>query len=88
MTNADVPDLATANLIENPTNPFTGKALHCDEEASHAQFISLSGEWNTDKNCGNTYLPSRWASVKGNPRDLDNWTFYDGECVLDRHAAP
>ena len=88
MTNADVPTLATAGLITNPVNPFTGKAISSQEKSSHKQFVILSGESDILTNCGNTFLPSRWASVRDNIWNLDNWTFYDEECVLDRHAAP
>lgn len=88
MTNADVPTLAMAELIENPVNPFTGKVISSEEKTSREQFISLSGYWDIATNHGNTFLPSKWASVRDDPRDLNNWTFYDTECVLDRHAAP
>lgn len=88
MTNADVPTLAMAGLIENPVNPFTGKAINSEEKTAHDQFIILSEEWDVATNCGQTFLPSRWASVRDNLWDLDNWTFYEEECVLDRHAAP
>jgi YidC/Oxa1 family membrane protein insertase len=32
MTTADVPTLATAGLIDNPVNPFTGKPLYVDKD--------------------------------------------------------
>lgn len=88
MTNADVPTLAMAGLIEKPVNPFTGKAINSEEKTAHDQYICMSWNWDITTNCGNTYLPSRWASVRDNPWDLNNWTFYDEEYVLDRHAAP
>lgn len=88
MTNADVPVLATTGLIENPVNPFTGKTITSAEKTAHAQYICRSNIWSTSKNNGNTFLPSQWASVRDNLWDLDNWAFYETECVLDRHAAP
>lgn len=88
MTNADVPVLATADLIENPVNPFTGKAITSSEKTAHDQYICRSNFWSTTENNGNTFLPSKWASVRDNLWDLDNWAFYETECVLDRHAAP
>ena len=88
MTNADVPTLATAGLIENPTNPFTGKPINSQEKTAHDQFITLSDLYAIKENCGNTFRPGRWASVKDNPWDLNNWTFYDEICSLDRNAAP
>lgn len=88
MTDADVPVLAMDGVVQDPVNPFTGKAITSEEKLAHEQFIPQSGIWNVEENNGNTFLPSYWASVKGNPWELDNWTFYDKECVLDRHAAP
>lgn len=88
MTNADVPALAAAELIKNPVNPFTGKPITSDEKTAHEQFIIRSGTWKAQENSGNTFRTAQWLSVKGNPWDLSNWTFYDTECVLDRHAAP
>ena len=88
MTNADVPTLATAGLIENPTNPFTGKAINSDEKTAHDQFIIRSRKWKIAENNGTTFLPAQWASVSDDLWNLDNWTFYDEETVLDRHAAP
>ena len=88
MTDADVPVLAMDGVVQDPVNPFTGKAITSEEKLAHEQFIPQSRIWNVEENNGNTFLPSYWASVKGNPWELDNWTFYDKECVLDRHAAP
>lgn len=88
MTNADVPTLATKDLIKNPTNPFTGKPINSDEKYAHDQFIIRSRVWNVNKNNGNTFLPSKWISVKDNIWDIDNWTFYEKETVLDEYAAP
>ena len=88
MTNADVPTLATTDLIENPINPFTGKNISNAEKTAHDQIITLSYVWELQKNCGNTFLPSCWASVSGNPWDLNNWSFYQQECVLDHHSLP
>ena len=88
MTNADVPTLAMDSLIKDPVNPFTGKAINSAEKQAHDQFIILSYQWSTSENCGNTFLPAYWASVREDPWNLDNWTFYDEICALDRHAAP
>ena len=63
MTNADVLTLASENLIQNPVNPFTGKAIGNSEKTAHDQFVIMSFDWSVDKNNGNTFLPSTWASV-------------------------
>ena len=88
MTNADVPTLAMAELIENPVNPFTGKPINSEEKNAHEQFILHAGFMSSSNRNRYTFPACRWLSVKGNPWNLDNWTCYDSECVLDRHAAP
>lgn len=73
MTNADVPCLATAGIIEHATNPFTGKELArtVSKDEVHV-FGSLS--WNTGWNHGKTYRNTGvWFSVHDDGRDLKNW---------------
>ena len=88
MTNADVPTLATRDLVDNPTNPFTGKPINSNEKNAHDQFLIMSFNWHVDENNGNTFLPSSWASVRDNLWDKNNWTFYNEEIVLTEHSAP
>ena len=88
MTNADVPTLAMAELIENPVNPFTGKPINSEEKNAHEQFVLHAGFMSASNRNRHTFPACRWLSVKGNPWNLDNWTCYNSECVLDRHAAP
>lgn len=87
MTNADVPTLAVSDIIENPINPFTGKEINNKEKAAHEQFIILSEEWDVRKHEGNTFYASKWASVKNDMRDKNNWTFYENEMILDEHIV-
>ena len=88
MTNGDVPTLAMKDVIKNPVNPFTGKPINNEEKTAHDQFIIMTGKWSVSTNDGYTYLPSRWASVKDNLWEKDNWTFYNGNRVLKEHKAP
>lgn len=88
MTNADVPVMAVEGLINNPVNPFTGKLLNSNGKTAHDQFVICSRAWNVAENNGNTFLPARWASVKDNIWDKDNWTFFDEEIVLTDHKFP
>ncbi|MDE6025185.1 MAG: membrane protein insertase YidC [Lachnospiraceae bacterium] len=88
MTNADVPVLATDDLIEHPINPFTGKVITNSEKTTHEQYIIVSEESNTHINNGNTFLPARWARVKDDLWNRENWEFYDEEIVLDEYAFP
>ena len=89
MTNADVPTLAVQGLIENATNPFTGNPINNAEKTAHDQYIIVSSKgWETTVNNGNTYLPTKWASVKDDAWVHENWTFYKEDMVLTDHAVP
>ena len=88
MTNADVPTLAFADLIEDPVNPFTGNAVNNDEKLAHDQIIIVSPLFDVKDNNGTQYLPARWASVKKSIWDKDNWSYYDEETVLTEHELP
>ena len=88
MTNADVPTLAFRGLIENPRNPFTGKAINSDEKYAHEQFFIMSWDWDVAENNGYTFMEALWGSVKDDVWNPDNWTFYSGKRVMDRHEAP
>ena len=74
MTNADTPSIATNGVLENPVNPFTGKAINNIENKAHPQHIYSTHHWTVDTNNGNTFTPDGvWFSVKDNVNDLDNW---------------
>ena len=88
MTNADVPALAMEDIITDPINPFTGKIINSDEKTAHDQFIILSDDWHIDANNGYTFSPARWASVRDDIWDKNNWRFYDELTVLEEHAMP
>ncbi len=87
MTNADVPTVATAGLIDFPTNPFTGKAINSDEKTAHDQYVIRSFEFSTDTNNGTQFHAAPWASVKGDMRDMNSWTFYEGDRILTENKA-
>jgi len=88
MTNADVPFLAVDGLIENPTNPFTGKPITMDEKFAHDQFIMLSRHWSTASNNGKTFAASTWAIVSENLWDREDWEFIPEKLVLKDHVIP
>ncbi|MBQ7836238.1 MAG: YidC/Oxa1 family membrane protein insertase [Clostridia bacterium] len=88
MTNADVPTLATKDLIDNPVNPFTNKPINNDEKFAHDQFIIMSTDWQVTENNGYTFLPARWVSVKDNIWERDNWKFHESSTILKEHKAP
>lgn len=87
MTNADVATFATSGIIENPINPFTGKAINSNEKTAHDQMVILDYHDITVNN-GNTFCPSYWASIRDNLWDMDAWKVSTEEIVLKEHALP
>ncbi|MBR2633976.1 MAG: YidC/Oxa1 family membrane protein insertase [Clostridia bacterium] len=88
MTNADVPTLALKSVVENPVNPFTGKPINSDEKTAHAQYISLSHNWETNKNNGTTFAASKWVGVIEDLRLEENRVFVNRTVVLTENAYP
>lgn len=85
MTNADVPYLATKDVIETPINPFTGKQITMDEKYAHPQYLINSAEYHPAKNNGNQFKSAKWVSVQDNIWNLDNWKIYNHKTVLTEH---
>lgn len=73
MTNADVPVLATRDLIRDPVNPFTGKPLNADAKNAPELYISTSYDWDVLINNGTTFLPAPWVSVHDDIFREENW---------------
>lgn len=73
MTNADTPTLAMQGNIDNPVNPFTGKAIENSLKNEGPQDCMYVDTWEIDKNNGNTYLPATWFQVDGDVRNGDSW---------------
>ena len=88
MTNADVPTLAFADCVENPTNPFTGKPVNNEEKTAHEQYVALSFDWDVKVNNGNTFIPSRWAAVSEDIWNKENWKIYEEKIVLKEYQFP
>ncbi len=89
MTNADVPTIAFDGTVDNPVNPFTGKAINSSEKTAHDQFIvSYHTGWDTEFNNGNTFLPCPWAVVRSDIRDRNDWRFIEEPTVLQAHQMP
>lgn len=81
MTNGDVPTIALQGNIDNPVNPFTGKAINSTYKNTNDLYVIRSKQWRTNVNNGNTFLPSKWAIVKDDIWNKNNWTFLDKEVV-------
>ena len=77
MTNADVPTLATKDVISNPINPYTGKAISSDAKNTEPMLITTSARWGTNEGNGYTFDTSDgyWASVKDDIFDAKNWKY-------------
>lgn len=74
MTNADTPTLALDGLIDEPVNPFTGKAI-TDAAKEVEEYHIFNTNFNSPKdNDGNTFLPGNWYALTGqNVFDVSAW---------------
>lgn len=75
MTNADVPTLATKDIIDNPTNPFTGKSINSDYKTENGVKCLFVHNWDVGTNNGTQFLPEEWFSVHDDVRDPNNWKY-------------
>ncbi|MBQ7715605.1 MAG: membrane protein insertase YidC [Clostridia bacterium] len=83
MTNADVPTLATKGLIDDATNPFTGKKIDSSVKDEPVQYMFTSEYWDVEKNNGNTFLPGRWFTLTGTDSyDVSCWKLNAAEATL------
>ena len=81
MTNADVPSLAFAGVVDKPINPFTGKEVN-SKDKENKQYVLASDKYRMYWNVGNTFIASRWYSVHTNMLDKNNWKLEKEEAVL------
>ena len=79
MTNADTPILAMKDLIENPVNPFTGKAITDAAKDEPRQYIAYTWAWSPKRNKGKQYSSLDWLSTGHDVFNLDEWEILDGE---------
>ena len=71
MTIADVPALATQDVIENPINPYTKNPIkEDDKDEIH---IYAGHHWAVEENDGTQFKNAKWYTVKKDVRDLKNW---------------
>ena len=76
MTNADVPSIAFDGIIENATNPFTGKQIKkIPQEGKKASGVVLTHTWSPGANNPNSYrVPDEdWYTVSKNIFKAENW---------------
>ena len=85
MTNADVPTIALADIVDNPTNPYTGTPINSKPKSGDL-YVDYTNEveWaggNPEMNPGNTFGYAEdtiWFKViNGNIFDEKNWIIVD-----------
>lgn len=76
MTNADVPALALAGIVEHPVNPFTGKPVDNADKARGALVCTdhIFMPFQNDSSYVFTAAPDSWWRVKDNIFKPENWT--------------
>ncbi|MBR3251761.1 MAG: YidC/Oxa1 family membrane protein insertase [Erysipelotrichaceae bacterium] len=73
MTVADVPYLATEEIIEKPVNVFTGKEIEKMEKENTVFNVFASRIHDTNVNNGTQFIEDKWYSVHDNCLDTENW---------------
>lgn len=76
MTNADTPSLAAKDLIDNPTNPFTGKKLSTNDKSEGANIYLNSYYWNPSEFTSSKAILDKHPIIKHVKDDIfkeSNW---------------
>ena len=76
MTNADVPTLALAGIVEHPVNPFTGTPVDSSDKKRGALVCTdhIFMPHQNDSRYVFTANPDSWWRVKDNIFKPENWT--------------
>ncbi len=74
MTNADVPTIATNDIIDSPVNPFTGNPITSDSKIGAVQQVIISEEFEPDPE-RYQYYPGDWYSVHDDIFVEENWEY-------------
>lgn len=74
MTNADTPTLATSGIIEDPTNPFTGKHINSDAK-DEPQKVLATEHWSIYVNNEEKFMEDSWFTISDDPYDIKNWKY-------------
>jgi hypothetical protein len=74
MTNADVPILATREIIPSAKNPFTGKIFQSEKAGGIT--LTTTRLWDMDKHFKNTFnlKPDEWLHVRDDIFKPENWS--------------
>ena len=80
MTTADVPFLATKNLIEEPVNPFSGKPILARDKIKEPPILNTStkvyDQQDTEANVFDL-SDGLWLQVCDDIFDLNNWSLFE-----------
>lgn len=83
MVTADVPALATENLIQDPKNPFTGNPISSAYKEENPVYVFYSDECDILINNGNQFLPGTWYRIDHQDmRNVDNWVCVERNAVF------
>jgi len=74
MTNADVPSIATADLVPDAHNPFTGNGLY-DKNNKIDGAVVLNSYFDITENNGYKFAPGDWFHVNSDISDIKNWQY-------------
>jgi len=76
MTNADVPTLAMAGIIDNPVNPATGNPVSNEAKSEPIHEVERVEESRIFVNNGYVFIPTEWYAFHGNNIfNRDSWEF-------------
>jgi hypothetical protein len=79
MTNADVPAIATKDVIQNPINPFTGNELSGDKKQDGVLIMGGVARRTDNVDAMQSMSDYKWWRVKDNIFDLNCWEMITGE---------
>jgi YidC/Oxa1 family membrane protein insertase len=79
MTNADVPNIALKNIVENPVDPFTQKSLYTDKDSGAIITNAVWKHWYKHGDYKYDIGNNEWLRVKENVFRKENWTKYSVE---------
>lgn len=84
MTNADMPTLATKDIIADPKNPFTGKEIN-SKAKENGVVLANSPLWSPDAQYKNTFkvFDDEWFFVKDNIFENKNWSRISKEQITE-----
>lgn len=82
MTNADVPYLSMEGLVDDLSNPFTGKQITNKGQKEGKQYVLDSDFFNVDDNHGIQFKPGDWYAVQKDVRVVSNWSKVSENSVL------